>query len=151
MVTLAVSAEVSTPGGGWLLLEDEENGLGLHTDTYAERTQTRRTKTADGQWIGGSFGLRSVPESVEETVGVWVDGIDSQWTFRERMQAVQECFDQMRYTVRFTVGDMRETWTCVVPAEYSIATEQAFLVATTGLIKAKVLRLPKVTREHLTP
>lgn len=144
---LSVSCRIQTPSG-WLEVEDEANGYTLHSDTRGTRSVTRRTKEVKGEWVAGAFAQRSVPENVSETLAIWVSGATT-FEFQDRMQVLEDAFDQLVWSVEFTIGDSKETWSIAEPAEYQITTQREFWIARTGYITAQVPRLPTVLREQI--
>lgn len=148
MVDLAVSCQLLTPTG-WLEVEDEANGYSLHADTINTRTVTHRAKDSKGDWVEGSFAFSAVRENVTETVAVWVTGEDSIYTFRQRMEVLEDTFNQLWWKVMLTIGDAKETWTVAEPADYTITTSGPLFIATTGSISAQVPRLPALVLEQV--
>lgn len=146
---LTLAVRVETPGGNWLELEDEANGYSIHAESFAQRSYTKRNTTADGVWVNGSWAKRSTTQNVQEPLAVWVDGEGSHFLYRTRMQALKDCLDQLSFQVQVDVGDAREVWFCTVPADYVEETSGPLMVATLGVLRATVNRLPDTTLEQI--
>lgn len=67
-----VLIEDSAAVSGWLALQDERAGLKLHPDTFASSQMTHKRITASNVFVPGTFTVRSTPDNIEETVGVYV-------------------------------------------------------------------------------
>lgn len=143
MTDLTLSARIQAPDG-WHELEDEANGLWLHSDSFATRATPRRNVSSDGDWIDGSFTRRSTRGNVLETVAVWCDG-STAFEFSTRFEALKSWFDQISYNFELTVGNAKESWVCPQPGEYTEDLNQVFRFATRGLLRVQVARLPHLT------
>lgn len=146
---LTLAVRVETPGGNWLELEDEANGYSIHADAFQQRSYTKRNTTADGIWVNGSWAKRSTTQNVAEPLVVWVDGQGSTFAYRTRMQTLKDCLDQLSFQVQLDVGDARETWMCSVPADYVEESSGPLMIATLGVLRATVNRLPDLTLEQI--
>jgi hypothetical protein len=145
---LSVGCQLLTPSG-WLEVEDEPNGYSVHADTINTRAVTHRTKDAKGDWVEGGFAFSAVRENITETLAIWVFGYGSVFAFRQRMEVLEDTFNQLWWQVALTVADAKETWTVAEPADYTITTSGPFFVATTGFITAQVPRLPALLLEEV--
>ena len=146
MSDIVLGLQIETPSG-WLELEDEAGGYSLHSETRAPSRSPARKKSINSEWVPGTFVTRSVDENVTESVSVWVTGA-SQFELRTRLQRPAGRAGQLSYQMRFTTGDVRETWECQV-ADYAIQTDQPMLIATWALVKAQIPRLPNPTIEQV--
>lgn len=138
-----VTARISTPTG-WLDLEDPEGGYELHPETLSGGSVSYRTVIASSPWVEGDVATSAVRENVLEALSVWVTG-DTPHEFYTRWKRLTDALEQRAFTVELTVEDAAFTWTVTRPAEHTTDTQQAFLVARTGLVRAKVARLPELT------
>jgi hypothetical protein len=140
---LDVSLQLMTPGG-WLELEDPDNGYELHKDSFATRSVSHRKQEAASDWIEGSYTARSVRENVVEEIVVWVSGA-THFVMDARVDALLAGLEQLSYPVIRRTTDLQETWSCTV-ADYTIETSQEYSMATLALVRAKVPRLPAVDK-----
>lgn len=147
MINLVVAAEVSW-AGSWFALEDEANGFELGANSFGQREITMKTRKVgeDRVDLKGALTLAAAPGNVTETIEVYVSAND-QATFDARMQQVENLLTQLKFQLRRTIGNSRQTWDCFAAEQIQITTNQPFLVATTGLISAQVPRLPDVLLE----
>lgn len=142
--SLIVTARIQGPSG-WIDLEDEENGYSLHDDFASSRGTTQRRTNTQGEWVEGTFTVRSVRESVTESVAVWVEGT-TPFELAEKVQALTDALDQLAFGMEVTFGDSKETWQITQPADYTEAYDKAYRFATLCLVRATVSRLPTLTR-----
>lgn len=105
------------------------------------RVSWRKTEVSD-DYVEDTFVLSAVREAVTEPVAVWVTAT-TQSAMQAALDALTACFEQLQYTMTFTVDGVTQQWKCKV-AEYSVRTEQAFQHAHTALVKAQVPRSPRV-------
>lgn len=147
MADLDVTASILT-ADGWLSLEDDAggavHGYWLHQTSLSQQSQTHRNVTTSNSWVPGTFAVSSVPDNVQETLCVWVRGATA-YEFRTRVQTLIDALDQPSFSVLYQIEDLEELWTCPVPADYQISTQQEFRVAKIGYVTATINRLPQVT------
>jgi hypothetical protein len=139
MSDLALSCLVSTPLGP---LQLEGGPYSLHAETISEVAVTWRKKTVTNPHVEGSFTVHAERENVVVPVSVWVEAA-TRSALRVAQQAVEDAFSQLHYTITFDVEGDTQTWQCEA-ADYTVDTQQAFLMAKTALVRAKVPRLPAV-------
>lgn len=140
---ISLSAVISTVNGD-LELEDEANGYKLHSDSLAQAAVTHRTVTANSPWLEGTYVTDSVRDNTTEALVVWVIG-PTHFLWRSRMQALTDALDQLSYTIAVTIDDAVMGWVCPTPADYTIETQQEYIHATRGVVRAQVMRLPQVS------
>lgn len=141
---LVVSCQLEISPGVFLQLEDDVNGYWIEAGTFASRDITYRQILLNTPWTEGSVAVQSVRENIVEPLSIFVTGPDH-YTFDQRVQTVTGALEQLAYQVVRVIGNSQETWDCI-PAQYTIVTQQEYLVATMGLIRAQVPRQPAVTR-----
>lgn len=147
MSDIDVAVAINT-AAGWLELEDEANGYELEASTRNEESVTWRKRTIEAEWVEGGFTVAAVKANVVETVAVWVAHPTSPFTLEERIRALTDGFEQLRYTMRWVWGDLQELWNCQ-PADYRITRNGPYMAATKALVTAQVPRLPSVVRSQL--
>lgn len=147
MADLDLSVLISAPDG-WHELEDELGGYVLHADSLATRSTPRRNLDVPGDWIDGTFTVRSTKDNVIEALVVYVEG-GTAFEFATRLEALKGWFDQMNYQVKVRIGNALETWTCPKPGEYTEDLNQAYRFATRGLLRVQVSRLPRAVLESV--
>lgn len=143
---LAVTAEIETPGG-WLSLEDPENGYSLHKESFASRQFTSRKVELEGDWVEGSYVARAVRGNTNETLAVFIEGA-TPFEREMRQQELVSGLEQLQYRMRVTEGDSRETWTCFY-TDYQLEATQELRFSTLVILRATVPRLPTVLREQV--
>lgn len=143
MDDLSLRVRIQTPGG-WLELEDEVNGYEIHADSFAALQIGHRKVDVEGDYVEGSYTVRSVRSEVNEALVVWVAGA-TPFVLADRMSALTTALESISYGIEVTFGDSQETWTCN-PADYSIESSRPLRFATTAIVRATVPRLPTVSR-----
>jgi hypothetical protein len=124
---------------GWIDLEDGQH-YEVHKDTLATRQITHRQRTVTSEFIEGSFAATSVRENVNEALVIKVTG-DSYYEWRTYIAKLTDALEQLTYQVMVRIEDATEYWDCQ-PANYSIETQQEFIHARLGIVRATVPRLP---------
>lgn len=148
---LALGAvEISTGPSTWLNVNDEANGFDVGVNSFSDRTLTQKQRSVgeDALWVRGAPVIASAPGNVGEPFEVWVTGTDH-FDFDSKVNALVSYLTQVTFSLRRTIGNSRQTWTCFAVSDLRIQTSQAFLVATTGLVSCTVPRLPDVTLESV--
>lgn len=148
MTDLDVAFELET-AIGWVQLEDFENGYELHREAFSTKSVSHRKTEVPGEWIEGTPVSRSLRDSIVEDLSVWVGG-ETHFVMRERLKVITDALESLSYRARYRVEDYQETWTCT-PADYTLESEQAFVVAKVVLVRAKVPRYPSALIEQVTP
>lgn len=142
---MSLDVEISIHGpGGWILLEDPENGYTAHKEALASKSVTWRKKEIESDYVEGTFTNEAVRANIVEQLVIYVDGL-SPWATSERVRALTEALEQLQYEVKVRDGDLEETWTCSV-ADYTLETGQELRNATMVIVRASVPRLPYATR-----
>jgi hypothetical protein len=129
---------------GPLELEDAVGGYEIGKASFATAPTTWRKQEISAEYVD-----RAVRENVQEALEVYVSG-STQFEFQTRVSALLDALGQLVYTITRRIGDAQEVWSCTV-ADYSLETQQEFLVATIGKVTARVPRLPTVTRTQVVP
>ena len=142
-MTLDVSLVLNAPAGP-LELQNPAGGYELHADSFAQRAVTWRQQDVEGMWLEGTYTSSAVRANVTEAVVVWVEGADPD-ELNNRIDALVNGIQQLRYTFDLTIGNSKETWTCM-PADYTIEASQPLRFATMATVRATVPRLPTLTR-----
>lgn len=140
---LGLRVRIQTPAG-WLELEDEQGGYEMHAEAFATQQVAHRKVDIEGDYVEGSYTVRSVRGQVTEALAVWVTGATS-FDLATKVAALTAGLESISYVVEVTLGDSQETWTCS-PADYTIESSQPFKFATVALVRATVPRLPAVSR-----
>lgn len=139
---LTLSCRILTPSG-WLQLEDETNGYVLHAESFASRQYTARKTDIDNEWVRGSYTVRATTGNVTEQLVTWVTGAD-QLAFRTRFYALTQALEQLQFQMEVSIGNAKETMFCMYAGDYTLETNQTFMAATRGLVRANIPRLPDV-------
>lgn len=126
---------------GWIDLEDGRH-YEVHKDTLATRQITHRQRTVTSEFIEGSFAATSVRENVNEALVIKVSGT-SHYEWKRYIAKLTDALEQLTYQMMVRVEDATEYWDCQ-PANYSIETQQEFLHARLGVVRATVPRLPEL-------
>jgi hypothetical protein len=134
---------------GPLELEDAVGGYEIGKASFATAPTTWRKQEISAEYVEGTYVNRAVRENVQEALEVYVSG-STQFEFQTRVSALLDALGQLVYTITRRIGDAQEVWSCTV-ADYSLETQQEFLVATIGKVTARVPRLPTVTRTQVVP
>lgn len=145
---LAVLAEIETPGG-WLQLQDPDNGYELHKDSFNGSSVGSRKTTIESDWVEGEYVTRAVRTNVNENVAVWVEGA-TPFECWGRVEAFVAGLEQLQFKLRATFADSRETWTCFY-SDYQIESSQEMRFSTLVLVRATIPRLPTLLREQVVP
>lgn len=147
-MTFTLSVQLETSPGVFLELEDETNGREMGGGSFADRTITTKQRTVgdDQPWLRGTLVTASAPGNVVEMLEVWVTEADH-YSFDQQVETIVKAItEQLSYQVIRTIGNSKETWTCMASTNVSVKTQKEYILATTGLISAQVPRLPDVTR-----
>lgn len=139
---LDLSAKVQGRGG-WVDLEDGQY-FSLHAESFASAAQSWRKQQINNDYVEGTYTLSAVRENVTEAVSIWVRG-ETHLVWRQNIEVLTSAFTQIGFQFMRRMSDLVEYWTITSPADFSIATEQAYWHSRIGLFQAQLSRLPKVT------
>ncbi len=134
-----VRCAVTRPGGSLLDISDNER-YRLEAATLGTRQVTWRKQEATSSYVPGSWVVSAVPETIMETVGVWVYGATPA-ELRLTLDRLTECFSQLRFFLAWEVEDDSFVWSCQV-ADYTVDTRREFQHATMALATFQVPRYP---------
>lgn len=142
-----VGTKVSYPGG-FLELEDPDNGYSLHGDAFATVQYTHRKTEVNNRWVEGTFAVSSVRDNAVEALVVWVNG-DTMLQYRQRMITLMAAMDQVSFTVIKTIGNSSEQWDCEV-SDYGEESQQEFIHRTLGVLRVQLSRRPSIMLTQVT-
>jgi hypothetical protein len=130
--------------GGWLDLEDPQNGYEAHKDARAQQAVSWRKQEITSAYVEGAFVTEAVREMVVEPLVIYVHGATI-YQLDQRVTALTQALSQLQFQVKAQLGNLLETWRCTV-ADYTVETTQEFLHSTMAVVRAQVPRQPSVTK-----
>lgn len=139
------SVQVEVPQG-WLDLND---GLvyRVAADSFDSANQQFRRQQVISPFVGGKFTVNSVPDQVEETLAVWVNGVES-IDLQDNIDNLINAMTQFHYQVRIDIDANRRVWNCE-QADYTIGYSQVGMHNRVVKASFNLLRQPTVYRELL--
>ena len=138
---LAVSAVIETPTGP-LELENLPGGYTLAKDSFSTRAVSFRKQEISSIYVPGVFPVRAAADNIVENVVVDVTG-ETQAELYDRVKALIDGLEQMRFSMTVVFGNHQEIWTCFI-SPYTLQEEQEWRIALTSQVRAQVNRLPQV-------
>jgi hypothetical protein len=138
---LIVSAVIESPTGP-IELEDLVGGYTLAKDSFSTKAASFRKQEVSSIYVRGVFPVRAAPDNIVETVTVDVTG-ETQAELYERVKALTDALEQLRFAMTVTFGNHREVWSCFI-SQYTLQEEQEWRVALTSQVRAQINRLPQV-------
>jgi hypothetical protein len=130
-------------GSRWFEVND-----GLHYkvegSSFNESSQTYRRTTVESPWIGGRFVTNIVPDTVEETLSVFVYGAD-QVDLQDSIDKLIEAFSQFSYIMEFASDQNRLQYSCET-ADYSISRTRELRHNNMALVSLRIPRIPEFDR-----
>lgn len=112
----------------------------LAGDTLGTRQVSWRKQEVQSPYVPGSWVTSAVPETIRETVSVYVYG-STPAELRLMLDRITECFSQLRYFLAWEVDDDSYVWSCQV-ADYTIDTRREFQHSIMALTTFQVPRYP---------
>lgn len=114
----------------------------LEVGAVAEAATAWKRKTVDNPHVEGSYTVHAERENSTIPVNVWVEDPDRD-TVQARVNDLTNALSQLEFLIYYRVGLAEQIWTCEV-SDYTVDTQQAYLHASMALVKAQVVRRPKV-------
>jgi hypothetical protein len=128
----------------WVSLNDHVNYT-MAVEGFGEHSYQRRRTTATSPYYDGTFLVHSTLENVTEAMSVYVLGTSANHV-TENLMLLEEVFSQDAYSLRITMDDHRETWSCMT-ADYSIDRGHVNMHNNRATMKLSIPRLPRVSYE----
>lgn len=142
MKILKVSAQVTIPSGT-LEINDGVH-YRLEANTLSARQVAFRRQQTSSPFLPGTYTINAVPDTIMETVAVYVEGSDA-GDMRRRLELLTAAMTQRDYTITWEFDDDYYAWICQV-ADYSIDTRREFQHARMAIATFQVPRYPALVR-----
>ena len=129
--------------GRWLELNDSFN-YKVEASSFSDSANTFRRVTVESPWIGGRFLINAVPDTVEETLTVYVYGAD-QVDLQDKIDRLISSFMQFSYILEFVVDQNRLQYSCEC-ADYNLIKSRELTHNNMAQISLRIPRIPYVDR-----